>query len=336
MLLSCVAARWEVASPHEPGPARLLCRPRSVRSSRPRQLLFRWSRDETGGADTAWCVRHLCPDECSALPHLPCAVRHSCSVDGVHLSTIRDLRPSKLRNTGLINPILISAPPILVFLLILLVPSVLAQPRVRSPEEIAAEAAQEEAAIAASARLREAKARANAQVRTAQIQGLASNVSAVTGRTVGALPEPVTQSEPARTPRTKIEPIEPGDSGVFTVPSQQVSRAMWNTLSLKDRVTKSGIISMQEIAETLAISLTHARNLAREVKGEAPSVPGRSGVPYQALIDALYERRTKDSFAQAQKLEGALGLRKKMRQLHVIEQTDETLEEAPGDEEQAL
>lgn len=101
-------------------------------------------------------------------------------------------------------------------------------------------------------------------------------------------------------------------------------------MSLKDRVIKSGVISAQEVAEVLAISPTRARELAKEARiftSEHPTVAGRSGVAYQALIDALYERRTNESFAQAQKLEKALGLRKRTRQLHVVP-TGEAAEES--------
>ncbi len=72
----------------------------------------------------------------------------------------------------LINPVLISAPPVLVLLLILLVPSVLAQPGLRAAAEIEAEVAQEEALIAAQARVREARAKASAKVRGAQLKRL--------------------------------------------------------------------------------------------------------------------------------------------------------------------
>jgi hypothetical protein len=52
-------------------------------------------------------------------------------------------------------------------------------------------------------------------------------------------------------------------------------------------------------------------------------------VPYQALIEAPYEKRSKDSFAQAQKLESALGLRRRSRQLEVVEaEPDTELEES--------
>ncbi len=90
-------------------------------------------------------------------------------------------------------------------------------------------------------------------------------------------------------------------------------------MSLKQRVTESGVISPQEVAEVLGISLSHARNLTKGVEAPAEKVPGRSGVAYMALIDALYEKRSRDSFAQAQKLETALGVRKKYtRQLHIV------------------
>ena len=106
---------------------------------------------------------------------------------------------------------------------------------------------------------------------------------------------------------------------------------MWQTLSLKERVLKSGIISPQEVAEVLGISLTHARNLTREVKVDAPAVQGRSGVPFEALIEVLYQKRSKDSFAQAKKLETALGLRKR-KGMHVVP-GDELPPEVEGAEE---
>src|SRR6185312_4111652 len=43
----------------------------------------------------------------------------------------------------LVNPLLISSPPILVLLLVVLVPSVLAQPHIKSAEEIAATTAEQ-------------------------------------------------------------------------------------------------------------------------------------------------------------------------------------------------
>ena len=234
----------------------------------------------------------------------------------------------------LINPVLISAPPVLVLLLILLVPSVLAQPRIKSASEIAAEADEAEARVFAEARIREAKARANARVRGAQIEGLASNASVVAKRIGLTKDEPVedTDIDVAISPQSTYQ--EQGSettlahtaasdsfaaSGIIEAPSGRVSRAMWNSMTLKERVTRSGLITAQEIAEVLAISTAHARKLAADVRASddsQPSVPGRSGVAYQALIDALYARRTNDSFAQAQKLEKALGLRKRTRQLH--------------------
>jgi hypothetical protein len=78
-----------------------------------------------------------------------------------------------------INPLLISAPPVLVLLLILLVPSVLAQPRLKTAIEIEAETEEQEALIAADARIRKARALANAEVRSTQVAGLASTASAI-------------------------------------------------------------------------------------------------------------------------------------------------------------
>ena len=109
----------------------------------------------------------------------------------------------------------------------------------------------------------------------ARIRGFATNVSTLTGQAE-------TTQLPA--PKSKREIVVEADEPTSAMP---VTKAMWQTLNLKERVLNSGLISVQEIAEVLGISLTHARNLAKEVKGEAPHVHGRSGVPYQALIDGL-------------------------------------------------
>jgi hypothetical protein len=220
----------------------------------------------------------------------------------------------------LINPVLISAPPVLVLLLILLVPSVLAQPRIRSAAEIDAEADEQVARAYAEARVLEAKAHKNARVRGARIEGLAANASVVAKRMGLSKDEPVDEVVGAQesVDDTHVATLfDPAASGIIEAPSGRVSRAMWNSMSLRERVTKSGLITAQEIAEVLAISVAHARKLAAEVRAsdeDVPAVVGRKGVPYQALIDALYTRRTSESFAQAQKLEKALGLRKRVKQ----------------------
>lgn len=227
----------------------------------------------------------------------------------------------------LINPVLISAPPVLVLLLILLVPSVLAQPRIKSAQEITAEADEAEARIIAEARLKETKARMNAQVRSAQISGLADNASVVLKRAGLSKDEPVDgleqtfSDEPPDVPQItevrSVDHFDPAMSGIIAAPTAKVSRAIWSSLPLKERVLESGVINAHEIAEVLAISAAHARRLLAEVRAsdDEPRAPmGRKGVPYQALIDALYTKRTNESFAQAQKLEKALGLRKRVRQ----------------------
>jgi hypothetical protein len=208
-----------------------------------------------------------------------------------------------------INPILISAPPVLVFLLILLVPSVLAQPRIKSAAEVLAESEQEAAQIEADARLREARARANARVRSAQVSGLMDTVSVVTTRTTSPKSAPLDElpDAPEHEDERASDPSTPA-----------LTRAMWNALSLKDRVLQSGLMSAQEVAEVLMVSVAHARKLLKDVRlpdDEKRAVAGRSGVPYQLLIDALYQKRTRESFAQAHKLELALGVRKRTRQL---------------------
>ncbi len=107
-----------------------------------------------------------------------------------------------------------------------------------------------------------------------------------------------------------------------------MTKKLWDAMSLKERVLESGLISSADAAEVLKISAAHARRLIKDVRdsvGEDARIPGRTGVPYQALIDALYARKAKDSFAQAQRLESALGLRKKTRTLHVVPDSSEPL-----------
>jgi hypothetical protein len=107
-------------------------------------------------------------------------------------------------------------------------------------------------------------------------------------------------------------------------------------LSTKDRVLESRFISAKEVAGILGITDSHARKLMQGVRApdDQPRAPaGRSGVPYDALIDALYARRTPDSSAQAHKLERALGL-KKTRTLHAVSELGDN-PTVPLDEEEA-
>jgi|GEM_PF-5929203 len=232
-----------------------------------------------------------------------------------------------------VNPLLISAPPVIVLLLILIVPSVLAQPRIKTAHEIAAETDQEEALIVAQARLREVRARTNAQVRSAQVGGLADTFGVVAkraGLTKGAHPD---DQEP-RGSNDEDRALADTDGALPETQTARFSRAMWNAMNLRERVVKSGIISAQEVAEVLGVSMTRARELVKGVRtteGEQRAVKGRTGVPHAALVDTLYHRRTPDSFAQARKLETALGMRKRARSLTVVtddpspdEQTEES------------
>lgn len=98
----------------------------------------------------------------------------------------------------------------------------------------------------------------------------------------------------------------------------------------KERILQSTVITPQEVADILGISLSHARNLCKEV-GNTQKVEGRSGVPYQELIDTLYTRRTKDSFDWARKLETMLSIRKR-KQLQVV--PDDELQEREEEQEQ--
>jgi hypothetical protein len=224
-----------------------------------------------------------------------------------------------------INPLLISAPPVIVLLLILIVPSVLAQPRLKTAHEIAAETDQEEALIVAQARLREVRARTNAQVRSAQVGGLADTFGVVAkhaGLTRGA------QSEDGE-PRGQDE----ANRAAQVQDTAHYTRAMWNALPLKDRVLKSEIISAQEASEVLGVKPTRARELMKGVRTadtEGRAVKNRTGVLYMALVESLYDRRTPEGAAQARKLETALGLRRRARSLQVV--TDDASAEEPTEE----
>lgn len=223
----------------------------------------------------------------------------------------------------LINPILISAPPVLVLLLILLVPSVLATPRVKTAAEIEAEAEEAEARIAAEARIREAKARASARVLEARVKGIVETVSAVTNRPdaaeVSDTPEVSEEAPPF--PTRLDEPESPTNNPTgptLPVAQAKVTRAMWQAMKLPERVQQSGIITPQEIADALDISLSHARNLTKGVESGRQTVHGRTGVSYLDLIDTLYESRAKNSYIWARTLESTLGVRKRNRALQVV------------------
>jgi hypothetical protein len=217
----------------------------------------------------------------------------------------------------IVNPILISAPPVFVLLLILLVPSVLAQPRIKSVAEIAAQADEQEALIAANGRLREARVKANARVRDVRLRGFVDTVSSMTTR----VEETSADIPPALADEDDPEDTQPR--------AARMTAAMWKALKLPERVVQSGIITPQEVAEVLDISLSHARNLTKEVESGKQTVQGRSGVSYMDLIEALYDRRTKDSYTWARKLETTLGVRKRARQLQVVpdDSGDDLLEE---------
>lgn len=96
-----------------------------------------------------------------------------------------------------------------------------------------------------------------------------------------------------------------------------MTRTLWNAMPIKDRVLQSGLITPQEVADVLDISLSHARNLTKEVDSGKQTVDGRSGFAYTDLIDALYARRSKDSFSWARKLETTFATRKR-RTLSVV------------------
>lgn len=214
----------------------------------------------------------------------------------------------------LINPILISAPPVLVLLLILLVPSVLARPRIRTAAEIEAETDEKEAKIRAAERIRLAKVNANARVRDVRVKGWAETVSAVTRKVDDALELP-----------DRIVDADPPYDDPTAASQTKMTRAMWQAMKLPDRVVRSGLITAQEVHEVLGISVSHARNLIKELPTQ--KVDGRSGMSYVELIDSLYASRTKDGSARARKLEMALGVRKRSRQTQVIDEITEIVEE---------
>ena len=116
----------------------------------------------------------------------------------------------------LINPILISAPPVLVFLLILLVPSVLAQQRLKTPREIAAEA-----------RTKEAQVRANARVRSAQVAGMADTVGELRNRVRTKLVKPTEPEQPIERKLSSLPVWEQmagfDDKSTIPIPTVKVS-----------------------------------------------------------------------------------------------------------------
>ena len=246
----------------------------------------------------------------------------------------------------LINPMLISAPPVLVLLLILLVPSVLARPRLKTAEEIAAEADEQEALIVAKARVQEVKARANAKVRQAQVSGMA-DTAGVLAKRMGIQVAAATPTEPAldEPPDDDPDPEPPDDDGPITdrrlsrleAPSPtKMSRAMWNAMPLPERVAQSGVIVASEVAEVLGVSPSYARDLvreARDLEDDPPTPTSRKGVTPSALIQALYGRKTATSLKQAKTLESALKQRKKSKAADVIrllpapEETQEAVEQ---------
>jgi hypothetical protein len=208
-----------------------------------------------------------------------------------------------------LNPLILSGLPLIVLIFVAVAPMIATKPALKSAEEIMAEANEAEAKILAQGRIREAKARVNASVRGTQLRGFVGNVSALRNQ-----PE-----EPVSVPRLPEVRSEPrleqdfGSSGIIPLPTK-MTRTLWNAMPLKERVNQSGLITPQEIADILGISLSHARNL---VKGfEKQTVQGRSGYPYQELIDSIYARRTKDSFDWARKLETTL--KPKRRSLQVV------------------
>jgi hypothetical protein len=212
-----------------------------------------------------------------------------------------------------INPLLISAPPLIVLLLILIVPSVLASPRIKTAAEIAAETDEKEALIFAEARLEQAKA----QKRTAQVVGWTNTVRAVsqrTGNTKGAQPAD-----------DEVRAVNDTNRASQSAATAHMTRAMWNALPLKERVLRSEIISTAETAEALGISQTRARDLMKGVRtpdDEQRAVKGRSGVLYTALLESLHAGRSVEAATHARNLEAALGLRKRQRSLTVVPDTE--------------
>jgi len=193
---------------------------------------------------------------------------------------------------------------VIVLLLIIVVPSVLARPRMKTPAEIEAETAHQLALIVAKNK-----------IRGAQLGGWKEALGAVTGRAEVPLPDAYdarTDELPMRAPTN--EPSAPKQQG------QPMTKRMWDAVTFKTRVLQSGLITAAETAEVLGVGPSQARKVIKEVRdsvGEEARIPGRTGVPYQALIDALYARKTTDGVAQAKKLERALGLNK-TRALHAV------------------
>jgi hypothetical protein len=148
-----------------------------------------------------------------------------------------------------------------------------------------------------------------------RLKGWAETVSAVANRPDEVLaPPPVVEADAS-------DPLAPPDDEPLptsSTASTKMTRAMWQAMKLPERVQQSGIMTPQEIAEALDISVSHARNLIRGVESGTQKVDGRSGVSYLDLIDSLYVQRNKNSYTWARKLETTLGARKRARPMHIV------------------
>lgn len=241
-----------------------------------------------------------------------------------------------------VNPILVAALPFAVVLMNVLVPSILARPRIKTAREIEMETAEREKRIEAEARIKAAKARANAAVRGEQLRGMAATAAAAKEQGLALLG------------RTKSgdgddTPDGPGGGGLSpnggggsrqsgvdgdTDPAARAVRiprgerqAMRNERNERitrtptwKRVKSSGYVTVSELVELLGedtIAVSTAREIVRNATGaERMGTAANSGyrAPVESLLRDLRTAKNLRYRALAVELEDALkGPRRRQR-----------------------
>lgn len=237
---------------------------------------------------------------------------------------------------ALINPIVVASPPFLVLLLIALVPSILAQPRIKSAAEIKAETDESEARIAAEAQLKAARARANVQVRSAQLGGMVDTARAVGRAWKGSVnrdDDPQPPEGPPDGPGHGLARVagaedrdgwgadERGETRRVALLDTAERTAIRNAAvsrttaahrrggprpqPLHVRVAQSGVVTVNDLTEALWISPTQARTYLKKIVGDARE-NGRLEAPLAAVLDAFRSSDELGMRAHRAQLEAAL------------------------------
>ena len=205
-----------------------------------------------------------------------------------------------------VNALLVASPPFIVVMLQCLVPSILAQPRLKTAAQIAAETEEKLALMRAEAQLKQAQAEANAVVRSAQLAGLVRTgqafKSAVRGQ-VDTQPDSDSLHTTDRTPDD--DPDGPGsgpgrggnsgrersgsaDLGAARVRSlaalpTYTDRSVLSHLSAAQRVRRTQSVRTGDLAEVLGVSESQALAILRGV----PEVERDGTHSHAALVAPL-------------------------------------------------